>query len=260
MNSCRQVLRSECISAVKVDSKDIRADLATVDQLIPRDTYSEFAFGSWHRYALANATGNEYDDEFWPQSGPAVKTSIGRALPSLYKLVEDAFYTDQLRWVRVLTQTDGLLVPHVDFLECDYATTRLQVPLRTTPSSLHSEGENVVHLPAGEVWFLDATMPHAAYSPPGPSRIALCLDFDIPREDIAACLRQPVTPLQPPCLAQRPSLRQQELNALIELGVMLDRTTIRDVVPNPGNGTLPPPCAFGSEPGLARPCGRAIEG
>jgi putative nonproteinogenic amino acid hydroxylase len=230
VNFCHQALRSECITTVRVDSKAIRADLTTIDQLIPRDTYSEFAFGSWHSYVLANGTGNENDDEFWPQSGPAIRTPIGDVLPAVYKLVEDTFYLDQLRWIRVLTQTDGLLIPHVDFLECDRATTRLQVPLRTTPSSLHSEGEYVVHLRAGEVWFLDATMPHAAYSPPGPSRIALCLDFDVPRKDIAACLRKAVKPLQPPCLMQRPPLQQRELDALIELGIMLDHTTVRDVI------------------------------
>jgi len=230
MNSLHQPMRSASITSVNVETETIHQDLLTIDRLIPRDTYSEFAFGPWHTYVLANATGDENDDEFRPQSGPAVKTALGHALPALYKLVEDTFYFARLRWVRVLTRTDGVLIPHVDFLECDRATTRLQIPLRTTPSSLHSEGDNVVHLRGGEVWFLDATAPHAAYTPAGPSRIALCLDFDMPRSDITACLRQPMQAPERPCLVHRPELEQCELNALIELGVLLDHTTIRDIL------------------------------
>jgi putative nonproteinogenic amino acid hydroxylase len=223
-------MRSVCITRVNVETETIHQDLLAIDQLIPRDTYSEFAFGPWHTYVLANATGDESDDEFLPQSGPAVKTTLGHALPALYKLVEDTFYVDRLRWVRVLTQADGLLVPHVDYLECDRATTRLQIPLRTTPSCLHSERDNVVHLRPGDVWFLDASAPHAAYTPAGPSRIALCLDFDVPTSEITACLRQPIQAPEPPCVVRRPELKQHELNALIDLGALLDRTTIRDVV------------------------------
>lgn len=230
MNSHLQTMRSVCITTVNVDSEEIRADLAAVDRLAGRDTYSEFSFGRWHSHVLANATGDECDDEFWPQSGPAVVTPLGSALPALVGLVENTFYLDQLRWIRVLAQTDGLLIPHVDFIELERSTTRLQVPLRTTPSCLHSEGQNVMHLRPGEIWFLDATVPHAAYSPPGPARVALCLDFDIPRKDIATCLRHPIEPAQPPRLVDRPSLEKDQLEALIELGSILDHDTVRDVI------------------------------
>jgi hypothetical protein len=125
---------------------------------------------------------------------------------------------------------DGLLIPHVDFIELDKSTTRLQLPLRTTPSCLHSEGETVIHMRAGEVWFLDATMVHAAYSPPGPARIALCLDFDIPREHITTCLRQPSELVQPPMLITRPPLEQEQLESLIDLGSILDLSTVREIL------------------------------
>jgi putative nonproteinogenic amino acid hydroxylase len=230
MNSYPEDLRSTHISAVNVDTSAIRADLAVIDRLVPRDTYSEFSFGRWHSHVLANATGDERDDEFWPQKGPAIVTPLGKSLPAIMELVESTFYADQLRWVRVLTQTDGLLVPHIDFVEFSRSTTRLQLPLRTTPACLHSEGHNVFHMRPGEIWFLDATMVHAAYSPPGPSRVALCLDFDIPREHINTCLRQPSMSAQPPRLVDRSALTQEQLDSLIDLGSILDFSTVREIL------------------------------
>jgi putative nonproteinogenic amino acid hydroxylase len=230
MNSYPQDLRSTRISTVTVDTNEIRADLAAVDLLVGRDTYSEFSFGRWHSHVLANATGDESDDEFRPQDDPAVVTPLGKSLPAIMDLVENTFYLDQLRWIRMLTQTDGLLIPHVDFIEFNRSTTRLQLPLRTTPSCMHSEGRNVMHMRPGEVWFLDATQVHAAYSPPGPSRIALCLDFDIPREQIMTCLREPRKSVQPPALVDRPPLEQEQLESLIDLGSILDLSTVRDIL------------------------------
>jgi len=223
-------LHSTRIAAVNVDTDSIRTDLAAVDRLVGRDTYSEFSFGRWHSHVLANATGDETDDEFRPQSSPAIVTPLGKSLPAILALVENTFYLDRLRWIRVLTQTDGLLIPHVDFIEFNRSTTRLQLPLRTTPSCLHSEGQNVMHMRPGEVWFLDATMVHAAYSPPGPSRVALCLDFDIPRQDIMTCLRQPSKSAQPPSLVERPPLERDQVKSLIDLGSILDLSTIRDIL------------------------------
>jgi putative nonproteinogenic amino acid hydroxylase len=230
MNSYFQNLNSRRLTTVDVNTDAIRTDLATVDQLVGRDTYSEFSFGRWHSHVLANATGDENDDEFRPQTGPTVVTPLGKLLPAIMELVEGTFYLDQLRWIRILTQTDGLLMPHIDFIEFNKSTTRLQLPLRTTPSCLHSEEHNVIHMRPGEVWFLDASRVHAAYSPPGPSRVALCLDFDIRREQIMACLRQSTESAQPPALVDRPPLEQKQLNSLIDLGSILDLSTLRDIL------------------------------
>jgi putative nonproteinogenic amino acid hydroxylase len=230
MISYPQDLHSTRITTVNIDTNAIRADLATIDRLVGRGTYSEFSFGRWHSHVLANATGDENDDEFWPQNGPAVVTPLGKSLPAIFELLERTFCLDQLRWIRVLTQTDGLLIPHVDFIEFDRSTTRLQLPLRTTPSCLHSEGKNVIHMRPGEVWFLDATKVHAAYSPPGPSRVALCLDFDIPRKAIMTCLRQPSNSAQPLEIVDRPPLGQEQLESLIDLGSILDISTVRDIL------------------------------
>ena len=231
MNPHTQALRSACITTVNVDIEAVRTDLAVADGLVaPRDTYSEFSFGRWYSHVLANATGDESDDEFRPQPGPAVITSLGQALPGIFGLIEDTFYLDQLRWARLIVQTDGLLIPHVDFVEFERPTTRLQIPLRTTAAALHSEEEAVMHLRAGEVWFLDAAVPHAAYSPPGPPRIALCLDFDIPRTDITSCLRRPPQPVWAPEIVDRPRIDQEQIAALIELGAILDQDTIREVL------------------------------
>jgi putative nonproteinogenic amino acid hydroxylase len=230
MKSDRQSLGSTCLTTVDVDNAAIRTDLDTIDRLTAaRDTYPELHFGHWHTYALANATGDEKDDEFKPQSGPAVWTPLGRGLPGLLGLLEDNFDLTQLRWVRIITQRDSLLVPHVDFIEFDRATTRLQIPLRTSANCLHSEGETVMNLRAGEVWFLDASAPHAACTPAGPTRIALSLDFDVPRAEMTNCLLQQAQPAIPPGFVDRPALADDQLEALIDLGAILDHSTVRDV-------------------------------
>lgn len=231
MNTQVQTLRSTCITTVNVDIEDIRSDLAVADGLVlPRDTYSEFSFGRWYSHVLANSTGDEADDEFRPQTGPAVITSLGQALSGIFGLIESTFYLDRLRWARLIVQADGLLIPHVDFVEFQRPATRLQIPLRTTPAALHSEEETVMHLRAGEVWLLDATVPHAAYSPPGPPRIALCLDFDIPRGDIVSCLRQSAEPVQAPEIMDRPCMTPDQIASLVGLGAILDQTTVREVI------------------------------
>jgi putative nonproteinogenic amino acid hydroxylase len=223
-------VRSRRLAAVDVDRPEIAADLAVIDALPARSTYSEYSFGSWHSHVLANPSGDELDDDFRPHGPAAQATSLGRRLGAIMALVDETFVPDALQWVRIFTLSDGLLVPHVDFLEFDTQCTRLQLPLRTTPAALHSEAESVLHLRAGELWWLEARVPHAACSPAGPSRIALSLDFTVPPERIAECLRAPAEPAGEPQLVERPPLLATELEALLGLAATLDRTSVREVL------------------------------
>jgi putative nonproteinogenic amino acid hydroxylase len=228
--SAEPALRSRRLGAVEVERPGMAADLAAIDALPKRSSYSEYSFGGWHSHVLANPTGDEHDDEFRPHDGAALPTSLGRRLGTIMELVEDTFVPDALRWVRVFTLTDGLLLPHVDFIEFDGHSTRLQVPLRTTPGALHSEGEWVVHLRAGEVWWLEARVPHAACSPGGSARIALSLDFAVAPEHIARCLRRPAELAGEPELIERPPLGDEELEALLALAATFDAASVRELL------------------------------
>jgi putative nonproteinogenic amino acid hydroxylase len=228
--SAPPALRSRRLAAIDVDRPEIIADLAVIDTLPARSIYSEYSFGSWHSHVLANPTGDELDDEFRPDGGTAQPTVLGRRLGGIMRLVEETFVPDALRWVRIFTLSDGLLIPHVDFLEFDTPSTRLQLPLRTTSGALHSEGDVVMHLRAGELWWLEARVPHAACGTPGPARIALSLDFSVPPEQIGECLRRPAEPAGEPQLIGRPPLHDAELEALLGLSATLDRASVREVL------------------------------
>lgn len=146
------------------------------------------------------------------------------------ELVRETFDFDAIGWVRIFTLTDGLLIPHVDFIEFEEPCTRLQLPLRTSPGALHSENETVWHLREGELWWLDAAVPHAACAPPGVPRIALSIDFAMAPGEVGACIRLTGRPRVEPMLVERPELDQDELEALIGLGPIIDRASIRDVL------------------------------
>lgn len=225
-----RALRSRALGRADVDRPGIARDLATIDALPGRSAYSEFSFGSWCSHVLANGSGDEHDTEFRPHDGPLQTTALGRRLPALMALVRDTFDLDALRWVRAFTLADGLLIPHVDFIEFDVPSTRVQVPLRTTAAALHSEADSVMHLRAGEIWWLEARLPHSACGPPGPTRIALVLDFAVAPQDIAGCVRDAGGEPPEPALVERPPLGAGELEALLGLGATLDARSVRDVL------------------------------
>lgn len=81
--------------------------------------------------------------------------------------------------IRARSLVDGLVIPHRDFVELDKATTyfRVFVALENNDEAFHSDESGVFQMMAGEVWFLDAGISHAAVNFGLKSRMFLCLDF-----------------------------------------------------------------------------------
>jgi putative nonproteinogenic amino acid hydroxylase len=212
-----------------MDSYDLADELAIVDATPVNTMYDAMTLGSWTSYILANATGSQADAEFRPHGGRLTPTELGQRLPELMRLVSTHFDTTHLQWVRIFGLQDGILAPHRDFLEFDATGTRVQVPLRTTPTSVNSEEDVVYHMRRGEVWQIHTADTHSAFSGPGPARLSLCLDFAgdhfQPTTDIYGA--QAMT--EPEYIVQRKPLTSADVPGLIDSAARMTTENMRDV-------------------------------
>nr|AGZ15468.1 L-proline 3-hydroxylase type II [Streptomyces sp. MK498-98F14] len=208
-----------------IDSYDLDSELSVVDRHEYGGEYDAFTFGSWSGHVLANGSGADSDTAFRPHDGRLTLTELGRQLPGIMSLVTDNFPLDRLQWVRIFSLRDGIILPHVDFLEFAEPGTRLQIPLRTSEESLHSENEFVYHIRRGEVWKIHTTDPHAARSSSGTARLSLCLDFSDAEEPIA--IRNDIPATEPIRIMDRPDPTEAELEELIGSGGNMTPETMR---------------------------------
>ncbi|MFB8180542.1 putative nonproteinogenic amino acid hydroxylase [Streptomyces sp. NPDC055966] len=219
------MLKSQRLAVLPIDSRGLESELALVDRHDPGGEYDAFTFGSWSAHVLANGSGADSDTAFRPHGDRLSLTELGRRLPGVMSLVTEHFPLDRLQWVRIFSLDDGILAPHVDFLEFAEPGTRLQVPLRTSEESLHSEGNLVYHLRLGEVWKIHTTHPHSARSASGPARLSLCLDFADAEEPVE--IRGDLPATQPVRLIDLPEATEADIEELIGSGPELTRDTLR---------------------------------
>ncbi|CAL9575143.1 L-proline cis-4-hydroxylase [Streptomyces sp. enrichment culture] len=219
------MLKSKRLATLPIP--DLTAEFAVLDSQQASGEYDAFTFGSWSSHVLANGSGSAKDTAFRPHDESITPTELGGRLPGIMRLVTDHFATENLQWVRVFALQDGILAPHVDFLEFDEPGVRLQVPLRTTTEALHSEDDLVYHLRRGEVWQIHTTVPHSARSGSGPGRLSLCLDFSgtgFAPEDV---IRDAVPTEQDIHIVDRQPPSAEELEKLLSCGDGMTPSTLR---------------------------------
>ncbi len=219
------MLKSRRLATLPIDSYDLDSELSIVDQHDYHGEYDAFTFGAWSAHVLANGSGAESDLAFRPHGGRLTRTELGSRLPGIMALVTEHFPLDRLQWVRVFSLRDGIIAPHVDFLEFARPGTRLQIPLRTTAESLHSENDVVYHLRRGEVWQIHTTDPHSACSSTGTARLSLCLDFVGAEGPVE--IRGDVPAIEPIHIVDRPELTATELEELLDSSQALVTGTMR---------------------------------
>jgi putative nonproteinogenic amino acid hydroxylase len=210
------LLKSERLAVLPIDSYDLGPELSILDRHEYGGEYDTFTFGSWSSHVLANGSGADSDVAFRPHEGSLSLTELGKQLPNIMSLVTEHFPLDRLQWVRVFALRDGIIAPHVDFLEWAKPGTRLQIPLRTSEESLHSENDIVYHIRRGEVWKIHSTDPHSARSTSGTARLSLCLDFADAEVPIA--IRGDIPATEPIRVVERPEPTEAELEELIAAG------------------------------------------
>ncbi len=225
-------MRSRILGTSEVDQQAIAQAVETVARAGYRDEYSEYAFGMWRSYVLANGSGEQDDGTFRPYEGTPQLTELGKRLPYIYQLVQHTFNTESLKWIRIFAAQDGLPVSHRDFVEFDRQFFRLHLPIRTDLNCLHSEEETVFHMRLGEIWYLDASVVHSMCNLSGTLRLAVCLDFARSSAGPETLLkeRSRAGPLPDALVIEREPMSEEFLEALHALGGALNDFTFRDIV------------------------------
>ncbi|WP_328675191.1 putative nonproteinogenic amino acid hydroxylase [Streptomyces sp. NBC_00343] len=219
------LLKSQRLAVLPIDLLDLDSELSIVDSHEYGGEYDALTFGSWSCHVLANGSGADSDIAFRPHDGRLTLTELGKQLPGIMSLVNENFSLDRLQWVRIFSLRDGIMAPHVDFLEWSKPGTRLQIPLRTSEESLHSENDVVYHLRRGEVWKIHTTVPHSARSSSETARLSLCLDFSDAEEPVA--IRNDIPATEPIRIMERPEATDAELEELAGSGRTLTPATMR---------------------------------
>lgn len=222
-------MNSRIIGQARIDEDRLREEVAVIDRFAARDDYSEYSFGSWRNYVLANGSGDKDDAMFRGYEGVRRSTQLAAQLPYILELVEETFHTENLKWVRLFTVQSGLIISHRDFVEFEAPFVRVHVPIHTDLSCLHSEEDAVFHMRKGEVWFLDASTVHSACSLTSFKRISICLDFVDTGAPLESLLKHPPASVPEPLLVKRPPLDDAFLKSLRGLSGVVDPVNLRDV-------------------------------
>jgi hypothetical protein len=228
MSSGLAVSETRVLSTYTVDTDSLARDLASMESFPYTDTYGDFVCGAWKSCAVWNGTGAGGHTSLDAYDGPAMLTDLGLRLPYLQDLVGHLFDTSLLRYGRIARLTPGsALVPHRDYLELDSDLVRIHLPLETDDACLNSHENVVYHMNVGEIWFLDATKTHSAFSTWDRDRTHLVLDFR------TASLDQIMTSIPGQGIPSshtitRPPLRVEEAEAFVAAGALMNPTTYRE--------------------------------
>ena len=182
-------IHSRVIGHVSLDEPRLSADIETLLRFPFNRGYSDYARGNpgWQNCVLMNHSGDPSHIEFGGYDGEAKPTPLLAELPYLAELLASTWKPEHLLWARIFMCEDGMLIPHRDYLDLpEDEFTRVHIPLQLGPASMHSEEGSVFRMRKGEVWFIDGTVNHAAYSYDGRPRIYLTADLrsGVPFEDL----------------------------------------------------------------------------
>lgn len=203
-------LHSRVIGRVELDQGRLDTDIATLLGFPFNSGYSSYARGNpgWQNCVLMNHSGNPSDIVFGGHDGPPVATPLLDQLPYVQELLASTWKTEHLLWARIFMCEDGMLIPHRDYLDLpEDEFTRVHIPLQLGPASMHSERGTVFRMRKGEVWFIDGTVNHSAYSYDHAPRIYLSADLraGVPFDELFVDPAMAVTEVRPD-IVELPSL------------------------------------------------------
>lgn len=227
-------LHSRIIGRVDLDDDRLRSDISTLLTFPFNRGYSDYARGNpgWQNCVLMNHSGDPSDIVFGGHDGPPVATPLLDQLPYVQELLASTWKSEHLMWARIFMCQDGMLVPHRDYLDLpEDEFTRVHIPLQLGDASMHAERGTVFRMRKGEVWFIDGTVNHSAYSYDHAPRIYLSADLraGVPFEDLFVDPEMSVTDVQPD-VVELPSL-PDDFDVTIEgLSKVLGADTMHDVI------------------------------
>jgi hypothetical protein len=226
-------MESRIIGKIELDEAALRQDVERIVASPANPVYNGYSFGTWNNYSLWNASGDTNDGTLHEFDGPGRFTSLGVQAPYIASIIGRHFRTERMKWVRALLLRNGNVVPHRDYLEFKKPLTRVHLALFTHESSLHSEDDEVFQMRNGEVWYLAADKVHSAATLTDFARITICMEFDLEAgRGLETVFRNPppASTVFAPKMIERQPLTAQELEAIYNLGHLIDERNYSDIV------------------------------
>jgi hypothetical protein len=230
-------MRSHILAKIDLDKWRLERDVAALAD-IPKiqEEYDEFASGFWKNVSLWNSSGRADDSMYKDLPGVATPTPHNEHVPYLDEVVRSVFDTRIVKMVRARNLVDGMVVPHRDFVELDKDSDqylRTFMVLEDNHQSFHADGNTVMRMRPGEVWFLDAASIHSAVNFSTESRQSLCVDFafdgDFHESDIFAD-KDVYNPDIEPEIVPREPFTDQHRDDLIGLARLIDTANFKDIL------------------------------
>lgn len=219
--------KTKLVGRINFDTQLIKKDLDYLLSIpLIKEQYDEFSSGTWINHSLYNQTGNWNDTQYSDYDHLAIKTEHGAATPYLSSIIEEVFDTKHMRMARVRNLIDGLVIPHVDFLELSEnksAYIRILIPLGTCLDSYHTE-ENfgIFRMRKGDIWILESQLPHSAYNLGSDNRRILSIDFQYKNEiepDYTRIFKNKYTHFEKhnPAMVLRSKIEQEDLEDYLKM-------------------------------------------
>ncbi|MGB7337427.1 MAG: aspartyl/asparaginyl beta-hydroxylase domain-containing protein [Phototrophicaceae bacterium] len=224
-------MKSRIIGRIELDEAALAQELEIIKTLPFNKSYSEYAIGDWRNCVLWNQSGNHEDTIFNDYEGLPQPTALGKQTRYLSSVIESTFNLEYLRWARIFLVKSGMLRPHRDYLEFeDQDFSRCHIPIQTDESSMHTENENVFNMRKGEIWYLDASVPHSACSFSGIERMTINLDFfsGVPFEKLFK--NDSYVADGQPKMVERPAMTDEYLESLMDLSTLIHPYNFDEIV------------------------------
>lgn len=224
-------MATQILGQVELDQKRLAHDLATLAHSKFSSEYSDFACGRWEFCMLRNQSGKSEEERVVVHDTSAVATPLGQSLPYLNELLETHFDTNSMRYARVIRISDNAcIIPHRDYLELGGKFIRLHLVLDTNERCANTEENKLFRMRAGEIWFLDASLPHSAgcFSPM--PRLHLVADFEgaRPPEQIVRNLEEPLR--RSAIFDDRREWSDETLECILGFSEIINEANYRDIV------------------------------
>jgi hypothetical protein len=217
-------LAAQCIGAIAFDSGQLAGEIEKIRNFEMQPCVG-YATGGWSRCVLLarnKKMGNE-----------VTTTAEGVALPYIVERIRKTFKPDMVDYAYIFAaHRGGYVRPHCDWLGITPLFTRLHIPLKTNDHCFNSEEDRVYHMRVGEIWFVDASLPHSGGCFSEETRLHLIVDLK-PGTPLPDLFQERVSdmPLASQPLMERPSFTTGHLAAIhglaavasdMNLSLMLD--------------------------------------
>ncbi|MDL2410423.1 aspartyl/asparaginyl beta-hydroxylase domain-containing protein [Rhizobium calliandrae] len=224
-------MTTRILGLVEFDQKRLKVDLATLAQAKFSTAYSDFACGKWEACILRNRSGTQDEDTVVSHHVPAIATPLGQSLSYFNELLETHFDTNAMRYARIIRISENAcIIPHRDYLELDAEFVRVHLVLATNERCMNTENDRIYHMGLGEIWFLDASVPHSAGCFSLTPRIHLMVDFEgthLPE----AVVRQTKQPLESNAMVDaREKWSKETLECVLGLSEIISEANYREIV------------------------------